>query len=317
MPHSTRLSTPITRSYLSDQWLNAIDDALAREFFFRAKLACDNLGRLPGDPGMLAGILFPGVPLNRNRVQKVLDVLFKGRLIFYYQVGRQWFVEICDTGLTQTLVGNMSDKSEYPAPPQTMVQKWETFTGRKHRKIERVRPAPVAPKDGNIPSKDDVQTGSDDVRTRSNESEPVQTCMPGLVRVGQGLGREGLGEAGSDFAEPANATLPSTVADANQPTGITKTYGEFLTDPTSGESLHVLSAGKFLDHVGFKGYKQRDEFLAVIRSCFDACRDIPLGGKPQAAEFMGYVVNTCQLQGFKAPKGWMRVLDELRAEAKV
>jgi hypothetical protein len=309
MPHSTRLSTPITRSYITDMWLNNVDDALAREFFFRAKLAADNCGRLPGSPEMLAGVLFPSIPLTRKRVEKVLADLVKASLIFHYKVGNQWFLEICDTGLTQTLVGNMTDISEYPAPPELMITKWERITGRKHKRIGKVRTKSER-------SSDEVSTGSDGVHTSSYDVKAVRVGK-GLVGSGVGLSLDGVG---SDFAKSANAIVPSTAtAEEKSPAGMTqsKTYGEFIGDPTSGESLEILTHGKFVDDLGFKSYRHREEFLAVVRSCFDARRDTPFGGKPEAADFMGHVVNVCVGQGFKAPKGWMRVLGELRAEAKI
>lgn len=308
MPHSTRLSTPITRSYLSDPWLNAIDDALAREFFLRAKLACDNLGRMPGDPGMLAGILFPGVSMNRSRVKKVIDILFKARLIFYYQVGRQWFLEICDTGITQTLVGNMSDKSEYPAPPQGMVKKWESFTGRKHIKIERTRTGSDVPRAERIQGMDTVKTGTNGVHTGLNESEQRTTVRSGSSQVGHSQGRNG-----SDFAKPANACDRASTAAAKP---ADKTYGQCIDDPSRDSSLHILSGGKFLADLGFREYEHKDEFLGVVQECFEVRRNIPLGGKPEAVEFMGHVMNRCNAQGFNAPKGWLRSLSELRAEVK-
>ena len=290
-------------------WLNSVDDALAREFFFRAKLAADNCGRLPGSPEMLAGILFPSIPMNRKRVEKVLGDLVKACVIFYYKVGNQWFLEICDTGLTQTLVGNMTDISEYPAPPESMIVKWERITGRTHKRIGKVRTRSER-------SSDEVPTGSDGVYTSSSNVKAVRVGQ-GLVRSGVGSGLDGTG---SDFAKGANASVPSTAtAEEKSPTGLThsKTYGELITDPTSGVSLHLLTAGKFVDDFGFKSYEDREEFLAVVRSCFDARRDVPFGGKPEAVEFMSHVVNACVGQGFKAPKGWMRMLGELRTEAKV
>jgi|SRR5580704_1063243 hypothetical protein len=312
MPHSTRLSTPIPRSYLSDPWLNEIDDPLAREFFLRAKLACDNCGRLPGDAGMLAGILFPGVPLNRKRTEKILEVLVKGRLIFHYQVGRQWFLEICDTGATQRLVGHMTDQSEYPPPPAAMVEKWEAFTGRKREVPQRVRGNSKASAKKNANS-NGVDTGSDEVHTGSNAYEQVSTCIAEQSRAEQSrVGSEKSREE-SDFAKTANATYRAPAAGAK---AADKTYGQLISDPATETSLEILTAGKFLADVGFRGYRDKGEFLTVVKSCFDARRDVPMGGRQQAIDFMEHVANSCNGQDFDAPKGWLRVLGELRAEQK-
>jgi hypothetical protein len=298
MPHSTRLSTPIPRSYLSNMWLNSVDDPLARETFFRMKLACDNLGRLPGDPGMVSGVLFPGNPPPRTKMTKVLETLAKCRLIFWYEVSRQQFIEICDTGITQKLVGFMTDESDYPPPPQRMVEKWESFTGQKREIVKNLN-------------------RSKRVYTGTNRDEPVQTGIDGQSRLGKGQSQIEQSREDSDFAKTANAIVPSTAtAEEKARAREERTYGEAIMSPTLATDLHILTSGHFDRDIGLQGYNHADEFLAVIRSCFESRREIPLGGRKESADFMGHVVNACQQQGFKAPPGWIKALSECRREVR-
>lgn len=125
MPIGTRLSTPIPRNYLHDERLNSITDALAREAYLRAKLICDNLGRLPAHPAMLASTLFPAMPPAPAEMSRIIAQWAKVGLAFHYQAGTRWFVEIADNGETSKLVGNMTGESEYPPPPAKMIAEWK------------------------------------------------------------------------------------------------------------------------------------------------------------------------------------------------
>lgn len=305
MPHSTRLKTLISRSYLCDSWLNAIDDPLAREAFLRMKIAADNCGRLPGGAAMLCGILYPGNPPSRPRMTKILETLAKGQLIFHYHIGRESFVEICDTGRTQELVGYMSDKSEYPPPPQKMIEKWESFTGQKRAAVKnpnlekRYRPT--------------VHTG---IAGTTSPNEPVSTGIAEGVRS-QGVGvRSEVNRVDSDSAKSADANVPFPSGANAPPAGEERTYGNAIKNPTAAVDLHILTGGHFDRERGLKGYGRTDEFLDVVRGCFEDRRELPLGGKKEAADFMTHVVNRCQGQKpkFDAPRGWMAALSELRRE---
>jgi hypothetical protein len=135
MPTGTRLSTPIPRSYLTDVRLASVRSPLARESFFRMKLIADNLGRLPGSEGMVGGLLYPAGAPAPSAMKSALKDLERADLIFRYQVGAAFFIEICDTGLTQHLIGNMARRSEYPAPPKKMIEAWQRRTGLQWRAI--------------------------------------------------------------------------------------------------------------------------------------------------------------------------------------
>lgn len=177
MPTGTRVSTPLPRDYLTDPRLNSLRDPLAREAYFRAKLMCDNLGRLPGDPSTLAGLLYPSAPPSRAVMQKVIASWKKVGLAFYYPHARVWFLEISDTYRTQKIVGNMSKYSDFPPPPSGMISSWE-------QKFE-VKRAPIRRKSGKLRSNDDdteCEHGSDGVS--------LSKVRLGKVR----LGRDGLGQ---------------------------------------------------------------------------------------------------------------------------
>ena len=158
MPTGTRVSTPLPRDYLTDPRLNSLRDPLAREAYFRAKLIADNLGRLPGDPSTLAGLLYPSAPPSRAVMQKIISSWKRVGLAFYYPHARVYYLEIADTGRTQKILGNMSTFSDFPPPPSGMISSWEQKFGLKR--------APIRRKYGKSRSNDDdteCEHGSDGV----------------------------------------------------------------------------------------------------------------------------------------------------------
>ncbi len=110
---------------------------MVREAFFRAKLVCDNLGRLPGDLATLAGILYPAAPPSAAKMRVIVAAWVKAGLASHYRAGRAWFIEICDTGATQRLVGNMSARSDFPPPPERLIRAWERRFGLKWQPVGR------------------------------------------------------------------------------------------------------------------------------------------------------------------------------------
>jgi hypothetical protein len=177
-----------------------------------------------------------------------------------------------------------------------MVDKWESFTGQKREILKNL----------NLSKR---------VYTGTNRDEPVQTGIEGQSRSGQGQSQteQIREELDSTKTVDASSVPPSS---ANAPAREERTYGEAITNPTLVTDLHILTSGHFDRAVGLRGYDHADEFLAVIRSCFESRRDIPLGGKKESADFMGHVVNACQLQEFKAPPAWIKALGECRRELK-
>lgn len=157
MPIGTRLSTPIPRNYLHDERLNSVSDALAREAYLRAKLVCDNLGRLPAHPAMLASTLFPAMPPTPAEMSRIITQWVNVGLVFHYQAGSRWFVEMTDNGETSRLVGNMTGESEYPAPPAKMIAEWKAKFFSDWKPIERRSKR--------------VRTGMDVSDTRSHEEK--------------------------------------------------------------------------------------------------------------------------------------------------
>ncbi len=188
MPTGTRLTTPLPRDYLTDSRLNSLRDPLAREAYFRAKLMCDNLGRLPGDPSTLAGLLYPSAPPSRAIMQKVIASWKKAGLAFHYPHARVWHIEIADTYKTQKIVGNMSKNSDFPPPPSGMVSSWEQKFGVKRAPIRR-KSDKSRPNDGDT----ECERGSDGVSLSKVRLSQVEK------------GREGLGKAdNSDSNLPAD-----------------------------------------------------------------------------------------------------------------
>lgn len=277
MPIATRLSTPLPRSYLHDERLNSIADTLAREAFLRAKLICDNRGRLPANPGMLAGILFPSNPPRAAKMFSIIQEWSRSGLAFHYQVGSRWFVEFCDNGATSRLVGNMTEDSEYPGPPQELIDNWTKEFGCEWKPIGR-----------------SWKTGTDDVRTRSNEFEQVQTRIveeKGVVgsRV-EGNGRELVGRVGSSTN---SVDLEDTRFDPDQPTN------------------HVLLGEVFkrVSHdirIGTKAFQR-----VILLKLSERESGIPKKRKDWE-RFMSSVMDEREARKIPYPREWLDSLSELR-----
>lgn len=131
MPILCRSATPIPRDILTSQRFASIDDPLARELYFRLFLLVDNLGLAPGDPTLLAGLIFPGHAPDATAFLSALQALEGAGLVFLYGPRLNRVVCVADWGQTQSTVGNMSSVSGYPAPPKQMVSAWEKRTSLK------------------------------------------------------------------------------------------------------------------------------------------------------------------------------------------
>lgn len=289
MPIGTRQSTPIPRSYIYDARLNGIRSPLAREAYLRAKLVADNLGRLPGDPATLAGTLYPACPPKASEMARVIQDWIRAGLVFRYGNGRLRFLEIADNGLTQRLVGNMTGRSEFPAPPEKMIRRWEKKAGLAWQPVKRAI--------------SDSQNCSDAVHT---QSERVSL-----------KGREGKrGEQGQEG---------STEGDGNDPAGRPfRPPEKDLTSPRASderpsnteELFKMATGGRFDPERGLAGYDKRGSFINAVMATLENL------GRPKTAaaveRFMTEVVDLCnEEQGFKVPSGWMKVLGDLRRELGV
>jgi hypothetical protein len=230
MPIGTRLSTPIPRNYLHDERLNSITDALTREAYVRAKLVCDNLGRLPAHPAMLASTLFPAMPPTAAEMSRIIGVWVKAGLAFHYQAGSRWYVEIADNGETSKLVGNMTGESEYPAPPTKMITEWKAKFFCDWKPIQRK---------------------SKRVHTRSNECD---TRSPEEKR------REGKRSEGSGAVSSTSDAARRT---ANAPTGRTGTLPERLKEKIKRDDGET--AKQFLDGLKVESEESYKRLIEAAR----------------------------------------------------
>lgn len=282
MPIGTRLSTPIPRSYLHDERLNSIADPLAREGFLRAKLVCDNRGRLPGNPAMLAGILWPANPPKAAKMSQIIESWSRAGLVFHYSAGTRSFIEITDNGTTSRLVGNMSDQSEYPSPPQELVDKWAKEFGCEWKPIAR---------SGN--------TSKDDVRPRSNGSTHVPTRIAEEKRVVGSVVEEKRDElVGSRPDLTDSVDLEDKRFDPDQPTNV-----DLLA-----KLFKAVSHGKWV------GTKQ---FQRVVLFKLSELKSLPKNPK-DLERLLSVVMDECDSRGskYKWPREWREAIEGLRKQLK-
>lgn len=319
MPTGTRLTTPIPRAYLSDSRLASVTDVLARELFFRAKVTVDNLGRMPGEPAMVAGLLYPVSSPPATRTAKALRALDHAGLILWYRFGPQRFICIPDTGATQKIVGHMATTSEYPAPPKELISRWERKTGLTWQPVR----VASEPKD----------KGSNGVRTPSEPSSNGVSSRSNGVSPSQ---EESCSEE-SCSAEPSRAepdapdgALSGSVArkEKNTPDR-DQTFAEWLGVAGQGvlpgqyvgkQARHIfgkLAGGRYRDELDFQTHEGEawNAFAQLVVDTFESFWDEQYRPLIGDEKFMSAVVNASHKDG-RVRKGWMRILNDLRRELK-
>jgi uncharacterized phage protein (TIGR02220 family) len=88
----------------------------------------DNLGRMEGDTAILKGMIFPYE--NKITVQMVDDALKElsnEYLIMWYSIGGNWYIQFPKSSKYQILDKNNAKKSDYPEPPQELVDKYNDY----------------------------------------------------------------------------------------------------------------------------------------------------------------------------------------------
>ncbi|MGH9735816.1 MAG: hypothetical protein ACRD8A_14645 [Candidatus Acidiferrales bacterium] len=287
MPIGTRLSTPIPRNYLHDERLNSITDALAREAYIRAKLVCDNLGRLPAHPATLASTLFPAMPPASAKMSRIIAKWVEVGLVFHYQVGTRQYVEITDNGETSKLVGNMTGESEYPPPPDKMIADWNAQFCGNWKAIQRKSKR--------------VHTGSNAYHTRSPEekrSEVKRSEESGVMSKGTAAdaangdcdGRP-TGQSDSDLTD--GLTCTKVVRDHN---GILQFAGLERNRLGKLDPMFIAHAG-----IVFASYKKTTHQN-------NHCDCDP-------AVFLDELITSCKGVGIPYPKGALARLKELQRRA--
>jgi len=86
----------------------------------------DNCGFFNGSPGSLREDFYPHHPeVTIDEVRKVRDVLKDRGLIIVYQVEGLDYVLVPKVSKYSKIVGNISDKSDFPPPPEEVIKEWE------------------------------------------------------------------------------------------------------------------------------------------------------------------------------------------------
>lgn len=95
-----------------------LNDCWAKLLFTWIIPSTDNLGRMEGDPAVVAGMIFPrerhGSP---GRVEGWLQELHEAGLICWYRADGDMFIHVHGHLKRNPLRGNMSDESDFPEPP--------------------------------------------------------------------------------------------------------------------------------------------------------------------------------------------------------
>ena len=88
----------------------------------------DNLGRMEGDPAVIAGMIFPREPYaTPARIESWLSELHDAGLICWYEGRGDRFIYLKQHERHQTIKGNMSETSDFPAPPAECAVCTEAF----------------------------------------------------------------------------------------------------------------------------------------------------------------------------------------------
>lgn len=87
----------------------------------------DNLGRLEGDPDVIKGMVFPKLKVvTEAKVEAWLQALHAQGLLFGYTVNGTRYLQFPEDAREeyQKLVGNMTEASDFPAPPEKDYDAW-------------------------------------------------------------------------------------------------------------------------------------------------------------------------------------------------
>lgn len=88
----------------------------------------DNLGRMEGDPDLVASMIFPRQrqEITPERMAEILQRLHDAGLIFWYEVNGERFIQFPPESWArhQRIVGNMSRESDFPEPPEDEYRAW-------------------------------------------------------------------------------------------------------------------------------------------------------------------------------------------------
>lgn len=192
-----------------DKRVNSLDDPWAMLAYTWMIPSADNLGRLEGDPDLLASMIFPRQRhiITAERMAEILQALHDAGLIFWYEVNGERYVQFPPESWNrhQKIVGNMSRESDFPDPPEEEFRAWYEHVRSRSNAYER------------------VHTRSDHVQTRSPE---------GKGREKEGKGREREGERGSpngDPQAPADADAPSPNSELS-PKRVAELWNEICGD---------------------------------------------------------------------------------------
>jgi len=101
---------------------------LAKLFFTWLIPNTDNLGRMEGDPAVLKGMIFPYEDeINLKQIEGALNELATEYLIMWYSIGGNWYIQFPKLYKYQILDKNNSKRSDYPEPPQTLINKYNHY----------------------------------------------------------------------------------------------------------------------------------------------------------------------------------------------
>lgn len=128
MPSRNVKGRPIAWRISQDKRVNDLGDPWAMLAYTWMIPSADNLGRIEGDPDLLASMIFPRQrdEISAERMDGILRSLHEHGLAYWYEVDGELFVQfpIGSWSKHQKLVGNMVAESDFPEPDAGLYESW-------------------------------------------------------------------------------------------------------------------------------------------------------------------------------------------------
>lgn len=128
MPSRNCNARPVSWRISNDKRVNDLTDPWAMLAFTWMIPSADNVGRLEGDPDIVASMIFPRQRdvIPPERMEEILLQLHNSGLVFWYEISGEKFLQFPASSWKkhQKLVGNMKAESDFPEPPEDEFRTW-------------------------------------------------------------------------------------------------------------------------------------------------------------------------------------------------
>lgn len=128
MPSRNVKARPLSWRISQDRRVNELDDSWAMLAYTWMIPSADNMGRMEGDPDLLASMVFPRKRdiVTPERMTAILASLHKAGLVYWYEVQGERYVQFPPESWErhQRLIGNMVAESDFPEPNADEYRLW-------------------------------------------------------------------------------------------------------------------------------------------------------------------------------------------------